>query len=126
MREALTNPRFQQLDDPPELLIKELNVSTVHLMCCSHVEIVKIELCYLIHTINIFSHSNRSRKNIGGHGSVWEGLMDINDEKVGAEVGENEEDKEVQKIMYHGRAVKCKILTGNTVYKMYVEHVKSV
>ena len=70
-KEALMNPRFQQLDDPLEPLTKELNVSTVHLMCCSCVQIVEKELCSLMHTINIFSHLNRGK--MGGHGSVWEG-----------------------------------------------------
>ena len=54
------------------------------------------------------------------------GLMVIDDEKTGAEEDESEEDREVQKIMDHGRAVKRKILKGNTVYTMYVKHVESV
>ena len=29
-RQALTNPKFQQLDDPLEPLIEELNVSTLY------------------------------------------------------------------------------------------------
>ena len=69
-REALMNPKFQQLDDPLEPIIKELNVSTVHLMFCSCVESIEIELFYVIHTVNIFSHSSRSRRKITGLGLV--------------------------------------------------------
>ena len=41
------------------------------------------------------------------------GVEVTDDEKAGAEEDQSEKDREVQKIMDHGRAVRHKILTGN-------------
>ena len=44
------------------------------------------------------------------------GLEVVDDEEAGAEEEQTEEDREVQKIMDQGRAVKRKIVTGTSMY----------
>ena len=93
---------------------------------CSHVKSVKIELFYVIHIYHKYfqpfeqeqEKNSRSWFRLGRE----VGLIVVDDEQAGAEEDQSEEDREVQKIMDNGRAVKHKILTGNihNVAKLYM------
>ena len=86
-------------------------------MCCSHVESVEIELFYVIHVYHNYFQPFEKEEEKNKRSSLSLGrevrLIVVDDEQAGAEEDQSEEDREVQKIMDNGRAVKCKILTGN-------------
>ena len=86
-RQSLMNPGFQQIWDPLEPLIKEMNVSIVLKIkyICVMLTGSKCTVIINIYNLKYFSHSSK-RKKRRGHGLFWIGrwgLEVVEDGKAG-------------------------------------------